>query len=83
LLAIVGFLALSLRFTDYLFQLPQSFFSPYLMVRPGLGLVSFCFIIFFGPQLAFAVLSACLGWAISANVSKRSLNSYHTASAIR
>jgi hypothetical protein len=60
LLAIMGFLVLSLRFTDYLFQLPQSFFSPYVVLRPGLGLVSSALMIFFGPQLTFAVLGGCL-----------------------
>jgi hypothetical protein len=60
-LAIVAFVALSLRFTDYLFQLPQSLFEPYLVLRPGVGLVSSCLIIFFGPQLAFAVLGGCVG----------------------
>ena len=33
MLAMVAFLALSLRFTDYLFQLPQSFFEPYLKLE--------------------------------------------------
>ena len=40
------FLALSLRFTDYVFLLPQVSFAPYLHLRPGLGLVSSALLIF-------------------------------------
>ncbi len=52
-LASATFLILSLRFTDDLFQLPQTFFEPYIHLRPGLGLVSSARLIFVGPQLAF------------------------------
>ena len=61
LLAMGAFLALSLRYTDYLFQLPQSFFRPYLVLRPGLGLVSSALIIFLGPQIVFALVGGWLG----------------------
>jgi hypothetical protein len=67
-LAIVAFLVLSLRYTDYLFQLPQSFFSRCVVLRPGPGLVSSALMIFFGPELAFALLGGCLGRAISSKV---------------
>jgi len=70
-LAMAAFLALSLRYTDYLFQLPQSFFRPYLVLRPGLGLVSSALLIFLGPQLAFAVLGGYLGRIIHNNLYNR------------
>jgi hypothetical protein len=73
-LAIVAFLVLSLRFTDYLFQLPQSFFASYVVLTPGLGLVSSALIIFFGPQLAFAVLGGCLVRLITKHAYKHTLN---------
>ncbi len=73
-LAIVAFLVLSLRFTDYLFQLPQSFFSRYVVLRPGRGLVSSALLIFIGPQLAFALLGGCLGRAMSSKVYKYNRN---------
>jgi hypothetical protein len=58
-LAMVIFFVLSVRYLDFVFQLPQSFSRPYLVLRPGLGLVSAAFLIFVGPQLTFALLG---GW---------------------
>jgi hypothetical protein len=70
-LAMVAFLVLSLQFTDFFFRLPQSGFHPYLVLRPGLGLVSAALLIFLGPQLAFAVLGGWLGRLISWKVRNR------------
>jgi hypothetical protein len=60
-LGIATFLVLSLRYTDYMFQLPHSIFRPYLVLRPGLGLMSSALLIFFVPQLALAGFGGWLG----------------------
>jgi hypothetical protein len=67
LLAMATFFALSWRFSDDVFALPQWFFSAYIRLRPGIGLVSSALIIFVGPQLAFALL----GGAVSRFVATR------------
>jgi hypothetical protein len=61
MLAMVAFFALSLQYTDHFFLLPQTFFSEYVTLRPGLGLVSAAVVIFFGPQLAIALLGGGIG----------------------
>jgi hypothetical protein len=78
-LAMTAFLALSLRFTDYLFQLPQTFFEPYLNLRPGLGLVSSALLVFVGPQLAFAGLGGWLGRWLGRRVDRFAPEASHAA----
>jgi hypothetical protein len=56
-----AFLALSWRYTDLMFRLPQASFRPYLELRPGVGLVSAALLIFLGPQVALALLGGLLG----------------------
>jgi hypothetical protein len=64
-LALAAFVGLSLYFADFFFRIPQSLLSPYVILRPGLGLVSFALLLFLGPQIAFALLGGCLGKLIS------------------
>jgi hypothetical protein len=72
-LAMVTFLALSLKFTDLFFHFGQSWFQPYLVLTPGLGLVSAVLLAFLGPQLAFAVLGGWLGRLISSKLDQHAM----------
>ncbi len=69
-LAMAVFLALSLSFTDYFFQLPQSWTRPYLVLRPGIGLVSSALLIFLGPQLVLAMFGGLIGRSIMSGAHK-------------
>jgi hypothetical protein len=72
-LAMVAFLVASLQFTDFCFWLPQSFFRPYLALRPGLGLVSSALLIFLGPQLAFALVGGGLVRLVGGKVDRHTI----------
>jgi hypothetical protein len=78
-LAAAAFLALSLRFTDYMFLLPQIFFEPHLHLRPGLGLVSSALLVFGGPQLVVAGLGGWLGRRLGRRLDRRALKASYVA----